>query len=114
MVALGVLGYLLSIISFLLYSHGSPAMWHSPRLMVKGIYHFTRNPMYISGFLVLAGQALCFQSLQLLYYLLGMAVIFLGIVYFVEEPFLSEQFGESYEEYRKAEPRWIPRMGGKK
>jgi protein-S-isoprenylcysteine O-methyltransferase Ste14 len=31
-------------------------------------------------------------------------------VMFYEEPTLRRQFGESYDEYRRRVPRWIPKL----
>jgi protein-S-isoprenylcysteine O-methyltransferase Ste14 len=31
-------------------------------------------------------------------------------VVFYEEPTLLRQFGESYEEYRRSVPRWVPKI----
>jgi len=31
-------------------------------------------------------------------------------VVFYEEPTLHRQFGESYDEYRRSVPRWIPKF----
>jgi protein-S-isoprenylcysteine O-methyltransferase Ste14 len=78
-------------------------------LVVKGLYRFVRNPLYIAGSLVLVGEALLFQSVGILIYCFVMFVIF-NIHVFLEEKFLTYQFGETYEQYRKSVPRWIPRI----
>jgi len=63
--------------------------------------------MYLGWLLVVAGEALLFQSLPLVKYFLGTFAFF---ILFYEEPSLAEKFGESYEQYRKSVRRWIPRL----
>ena len=79
-------------------------------LDIKGLYRYVRNPMYISGYLIIFGQALFFQSLDLLLYLSFWIVWFEIKVIFFEEPSLKKRFGETYEQYRKSVRRWIPRL----
>ncbi|HET9305991.1 MAG TPA: isoprenylcysteine carboxylmethyltransferase family protein, partial [Candidatus Sulfotelmatobacter sp.] len=69
-----------------------------------------RNPMYIGVFLVLAGEAFLFRSLHLLEYMAFFCVIVELFVLYYEEPTLRRQFGESYEQYRRTVPRWIPKF----
>jgi protein-S-isoprenylcysteine O-methyltransferase Ste14 len=66
--------------------------------------------MCISGYLIVFGQALFFQSLYLLLYLSFWIVWFEIEVIFFEEPSLKKRFGETYEQYRKSVRRWIPRL----
>jgi len=79
-------------------------------LVTTALHHYVRNPMYIGVLLVLLGEAALFDAPVLLEY----AACFLAAVYlfvlFYEEPTLRRQFGESYEEYRRKVPRWIPRF----
>jgi protein-S-isoprenylcysteine O-methyltransferase Ste14 len=74
-------------------------------LVVRGLYRYTRNPMYLAIIEVLLSEALFFNSHGLLIYA---AVAFLGFYLFViyEEPHQRSRFGESYEEYLKTIPRW--------
>lgn len=77
-------------------------------LVVRGLYRYVRNPMYVGVLWVLLGEALLFRSGALLTYT---AVWFLFVNLFVilyEEPTLRAQFGESYEQYRRAVRRWLP------
>ena len=67
------------------------------------------HQIYIAGALVLAGEALLFQSLGILIYSLIMFAIFNAHV-FIEEAELVDRFGSTYERYRKSVPRWIPRL----
>lgn len=78
-------------------------------LIVTGLYGFVRNPLYIAGVLVLAGQAILFQSVGIFIYCLMMFGIFMVFVR-MEETILEEQFGEKYKQYCKSVPRWIPRL----
>ena len=66
--------------------------------------------MYISWYLIIFGEALFFQSLDLLLYLSVWIVLFEIKVIFFEEPSLKRRFGETYEQYRKSVRRWIPRL----
>jgi protein-S-isoprenylcysteine O-methyltransferase Ste14 len=79
-------------------------------LVVSGLHRYVRNPMYIGVLLAILGQAALFRALRLAEY--GALCILLAhlFVVFYEEPTLRRQFGESYEEYRRSVPRWIPRF----
>lgn len=78
--------------------------------MVKGLYKFVRNLMYLAGFFVLAGEILLFQSKELfIYFLVIFGLINLRLLA-LEEPRLEKRFNESYRRYRKSVRRWIPRL----
>ena len=107
---IGVVGYLACCWSFIA-GKGMPAIeGMQKQLIVNGLYRFVRNPIYISWYLIIFGEAVYFQSRDLLLYLLFWIVFFHIRVVFCEEPYLSVTFGESYESYRKSVPRWIPRL----
>jgi protein-S-isoprenylcysteine O-methyltransferase Ste14 len=79
-------------------------------LVVTALHRYVRNPMYIGVLGVLLGEAVLFRAVVLLEY----AAFFFTAVYlfvvFYEEPTLRRQFGESYEQYRRTVPRWIPKF----
>lgn len=77
-------------------------------LVTTALHRYVRNPMYIGVFSVLVGEVLLFRSLRLLAYLAFCCVAVQLFVVFYEEPTLHRQFGESYEQYRRSVPRWIP------
>jgi protein-S-isoprenylcysteine O-methyltransferase Ste14 len=90
---------------------GTPVPIDPPKVLVKrGMYRFTRNPMYVGVLATLGGEALLFQSLALLGLAIFMGLIFHLFVVFYEEPVLRRKFGNAYEEYLKSVPRWIPRL----
>jgi protein-S-isoprenylcysteine O-methyltransferase Ste14 len=76
------------------------------RLVMRGLYRFTRNPMYNGVLAVLLGEAWLFRSTALLRYAAVMFVVFQTVVLAYEEPALASQFGDSYHAYRRAVPRW--------
>ena len=76
------------------------------RLIVGGLYRFTRNPMYNGVLAVLLGEAWLFQSAGLIRYALLVLCAFHLFVVFYEERTLEARFGESYLAYRKGVPRW--------
>ena len=106
---LGVGLYLWCAGAFTLLGKGTPAPIDAPKfLVIQGPYHWVRNPMYIAVLSMVIGQAILFRSFLLVgYALLVWAVVHLFVV-FVEEPSLRDQFGESYETYLRAVPRWLP------
>ncbi len=106
----GFIGFLPCYWRFIVEAKGSPMQGNSQNLIVKGLYRHVRNPIYLSAFFILLGQAVFFQSLPLFYYFLGSIFIFHGVVVFIEEPSLHVQFGKDYDRYCRSVPRWIPRL----
>ena len=77
------------------------------RLVIKGLYKYSRNPMYIGVMLMLIGEAWFFQSSSLWWYALFVFLAFNLFVMLVEEPRLRRDFGQEYTEYCKRVGRWI-------
>jgi protein-S-isoprenylcysteine O-methyltransferase Ste14 len=78
-------------------------------LVVRGLYRYVRNPMYLSVTTIVLGEFLLTGSRPLLVY---WAVWFVAVNLFVigyEEPTLRRRFGESYERYTREVGRWLPR-----
>lgn len=79
------------------------------RLVVRGLYRYVRNPMYVSVSAILLGEAMVAPSLGIwIYWLLW----FTGVNLFVmayEEPTLRRTFGAEYDAYCRQVGRWIPR-----
>lgn len=90
---------------------GTPAPIDPPKiLVVRGLHHYVRNPMYVGVALVIAGQAWLFHSRSIALYAACFLLIAHFFVIFYEEPTLKRLFGEEYERYRARVPRWIPRL----
>lgn len=91
---------------------GTLAPVDPPRhLVVQGLYHYVRNPMYVSVTTILLGELLIVRTSALLLYCGGWLLAVNLFVIGYEEPALRRQFGESYERYTKTVGRWIPRRG---
>ena len=82
-------------------------------LVTTALHRYVRNPMYIGVALAILGQAVIFRSLHVAEYAAVMLLIAHVFVVLYEEPTLSRHFGESYEEYRRTVPRWLPRLRGR-
>ena len=80
-------------------------------LVTTALHRYVRNPMYLGVALAIIGQGVVFRSFHLLEYAGVMLLIAHFFVLFYEEPALHRQFGESYDQYRRSVPRWIPRPG---
>ncbi len=90
---------------------GTPAPIAPTKFLVTtALHHYVRNPMYIGVLGVILGEAATFRSALLLLYAAFFCVPVQLFVVFYEEPTLRRQFGESYEEYCRSVPRWIPRF----
>jgi protein-S-isoprenylcysteine O-methyltransferase Ste14 len=90
---------------------GTLAPWDpTSHLVAVGPYRYTRNPMITGVATTLIGEALLTGSR--LIGLWALVVITINHLYFIlsEEPGLESRFGESYAEYKRAVPRWIPRL----
>ena len=77
------------------------------RLVVGGLYKFSRNPMYVGVMMILIGESIIFQSKNLWIYSGVVLVIFHVFILVHEEPRLRKDFGEAYTQYCKKVRRWI-------
>ncbi len=106
----GAAMYLWCAWDFAMAGRGTPAPFDAPKqLVVRGLYRYVRNPMYIGVLSVLLGEVLLFESLALLVYTAVVFCCFYLFVVFYEEPTLRQTFGQSYKRYCESVPRWLPR-----
>jgi len=111
LIAAGAAVVLHAFARFAIEGLGTPApIAPTERLVVGGAYRHVRNPMYLAVGSTIAGEALLLGQTELLGYLLAFAALCLGFVHLYEEPTLRRQFGAEYDTYRRAVPRWIPRL----
>jgi protein-S-isoprenylcysteine O-methyltransferase Ste14 len=115
-VALIVLGVLVNVATFVRFpveGAGTPFPTDPPssrKVMVGGPYRYVRNPMYVSYFVAIIGEALLLSRPVLFIYLLVVVAFVAGFVRWWEEPTMTRRFGAEYEAYRKQVPRWWPRL----
>lgn len=90
---------------------GTPAPIAPTKFLVTTALHrYVRNPMYLGVATAILGEAILFRSAHVAIYAAIMLTAAHFFVVLYEEPTLKRQFGESYEQYRRAVPRWIPRF----
>lgn len=77
--------------------------------VATGPYEWCRNPVAASAVVMLLGWALIWSSLGILILFFVANFAAHAQVTLLEEPLLEKRFGQSYEDYRKRVPRWIPR-----
>lgn len=92
---------------FVTFGGGTPAPIDAPkRLVIRGLYRYSRNPMYVGVLTVIFGWSVLFASWTIAAYGLVVAICFHLFVVLYEEPHLARVFGASYEEYRARVARW--------
>ena len=105
---LGVAGLLRCVRDFYVFGKGTLAPWAPPkRLVVDGLYRFSRNPMYVSVALILLGWATTYASRGLLVYALAVMAAFHVRVVLGEEPWLAQTFGDDWVRYARRVRRWL-------
>jgi protein-S-isoprenylcysteine O-methyltransferase Ste14 len=108
--AVGAVFLLVCIWEFVAYGRGTLSPVDPPTtLVVRGLYRYVRNPMYLSVLVLLVGEGLLTRSLGLFEYTLGWFIWINFVVLLYEEPALSRTFGASYLAYSATVSRWVPR-----
>jgi protein-S-isoprenylcysteine O-methyltransferase Ste14 len=75
--------------------------------LTRGIYRWTRNPLYVGGCLVMLGVAfLCALDWLPLIFPLSLLVLHFGIIK-REERYLERKFGDEYLSYASRVPRYF-------
>jgi protein-S-isoprenylcysteine O-methyltransferase Ste14 len=111
MIAAGTAVLVAAFAQFAVGGRGTPApVAPTEQLVVRGLYRYVRNPMYLAVLAVITGQALLLGRPVLLGYaaLVGAACAAFARGY--EQPALGRRYGAQYEAYRRAVPGWLPRL----
>ena len=72
-----------------------------------GPYAYVRNPLYLANVLMIIGMGTMMSRLGFLVAVVAMTVICYRLIFREEAELLAAQ-GESYSQYRKAVPRFVP------
>jgi protein-S-isoprenylcysteine O-methyltransferase Ste14 len=74
--------------------------------VTRGIYRYSRHPMYLTPFLIFIGAGIA--SASWLFLLLSVVYIIMPPLFVpAEERFLLDKYGDAYREYMDRTPRWI-------
>lgn len=106
--AIGALVVVYVTFIFFKIGKGTPAPTNPPKkLVVKGVFTYTRNPMYIGYFLILLGIVTFIQSVSLLIFVPFFALFVNFVILPWEEKQLEKRFGRDYLQYKKKVTRWL-------
>jgi protein-S-isoprenylcysteine O-methyltransferase Ste14 len=105
-----LIGAIIAIIGLLIRAWASGHIRKNQTLAISGPYAYTRNPLYVGSFVMGLGFTIASGKwwLAILF-----AILFLGIylpVMRVEAKELTEIFGDTFAEYAKEVPLFIPRL----
>jgi protein-S-isoprenylcysteine O-methyltransferase Ste14 len=108
--ALGASIYVWCLWDFASFGRGTPAPIDAPkRLVVRGLYRFTRNPMYLGVLTVILAWAVFYRAPRLVVYAGFVFACFHAFIRLYEEPHLTREFGGEYSAYVAEVGRWLPR-----
>lgn len=111
LVAAEVLLLVAAIRLFVHHGEGTLAPWDpTQHLVVLGAYRHARDPMHVGVLLVLYGEGVLMGSLPILVFATAVVILHLFYIPLSEERGLEERLGEAYLEYKRHDPRWIPRI----
>jgi protein-S-isoprenylcysteine O-methyltransferase Ste14 len=112
-----IIGLALIIIGYIIMIVGQVTLWRNysgtvviredHQLITHGIYHFTRNPMYLGGIMVVTGLPVYVASLYGFLTSLVLIPIILNRIR-LEEKLLTEEFQDAYQKYKKTTKKLIP------
>jgi protein-S-isoprenylcysteine O-methyltransferase Ste14 len=105
--AIGVTIYTMCAVRFATEGKGTPAPWDAPRrIVIGGIYTWTRNPMYVGVITAMLGEAWLINELAMWVYALAMPVAFHLRVTRYEEPAMRRLSETDFLAYTSRVKRW--------
>src|SRR6266481_2109611 len=107
LILLGLVTMTLSIRNFM--RAGTPVPTRDPTrtLVTTGIHARSRNPIYVSMFLIYVGTGLLANTAWIFVLLVPLALIIRYGVVAREEAYLERKFGDPYRAYKSHVRRWV-------
>jgi protein-S-isoprenylcysteine O-methyltransferase Ste14 len=94
---------------FATFGRGTPAPIDAPKaLVIRGLYRFVRNPMYVGVLITTLGWVVRYRSAGIALYAVVLWLCFQSFIVWYEEPTLQRLFGDAYTQYRARVGRWLP------
>jgi protein-S-isoprenylcysteine O-methyltransferase Ste14 len=95
---IGLIGNMITVVNWVNTPAGEP--------VTRGLYRFSRHPIYLTEVLLLLGVSIASASWV---FLLFPIIVGVGAVYFIkiEEAQCIGHYGNAYREYMNRTPRWI-------
>ena len=103
---IGLPVFLLGIVTYTIVMVNFATTQLDKEPIAKGIYRYSRHPMYVTTLIMLIGTGIASAS-WLILLLSAVYMAFTAIAVPAEERFLLQQYGASYSEYMNRTPRWI-------
>ena len=75
-------------------------------LITKGIYQFSRHPMYLAAFFICLGTGISALSWLFIFFSVIIALCFYQEA-IIEERYCLDKYGSAYQEYLNSVPRWF-------
>lgn len=75
-------------------------------LRTDGLYAWSRNPQYVADMAIIVGWAVLSASAAT-FLVAAFGVLILGIAPLTEEPWLEENYGQEYRDYKKSVRRYL-------
>ena len=108
----GIAAWVACLDTFSRRGRGTPLPADAPRrLVTTGLFRRMRNPIMTAELCVIWAVAMYLASLGAALYAVAISVAAHWMVIHIEEPELLKRFGESYADYCRDVPRWLPKLG---
>jgi protein-S-isoprenylcysteine O-methyltransferase Ste14 len=79
-------------------------------LLMRGMYAFSRHPMYLSELILILGWVIFYGSISVLVATVASFLVFNYDALPNEERILEAHFGEAYRDYKNRVPRWFGKI----
>jgi protein-S-isoprenylcysteine O-methyltransferase Ste14 len=96
---LGAIMYTIAVVNF-----GATPL---DKPVTKGLYRYSRHPMYLTEPLIFIGAGIASASWIFLLFSILFIINSLFVNAIAEEHFCLEKYGDTYREYMERTPRWI-------
>jgi protein-S-isoprenylcysteine O-methyltransferase Ste14 len=81
-------------------------------LVDTGMFAHSRNPLYFANLLLFLGLAIVHNGWAMYVLVLPFFVVAYACIIAAEEQYLHDRFGETYADYCRRVPRWLPSLRG--
>ena len=113
LVTLGAIFGLWSIIRQMTQAQGTPIpVMATQKLLINGIFKYSRNPMLFGTFCAYLGVAILVGSISSMVAVILFTLLIIAYIKFIEEKELELRFGQEYLDYKTSTPFFFPGLPG--